>query len=47
VDLESGAVIGIIDPDIDALKDRIAKRYGFEIVDFHFELFGHRGDGEG
>jgi Fur family ferric uptake transcriptional regulator len=42
VDLESGAVIGIIDPDIDALKDRIAKRYGFEIVDYRLELFGYK-----
>jgi Fur family ferric uptake transcriptional regulator len=47
VDLESGQVIGITDPDIDALKERIAKRHGFEIVDFHFELFGRKRDGDG
>lgn len=42
VDLDTGQVIGIIDPDIDALKERIAKRYGYEIADFHLELFGHK-----
>lgn len=48
VDLDSGQVIGITDPDIDALKERIAKRYGYEIEDFHLELFGHKtGKGTG
>lgn len=48
VDLDTGQVIGIIDPDIDALKERIAKRYGYEITDFHLELFGHKqGEGNG
>jgi len=45
VDLDTGQVIGITDPDIDALKDRIAKRHGYEIVDFHLELFGHKAAG--
>ena len=42
VDLETGRVIGIKDPEIDALKDKIAARYGYEVVDFSLEIFGRK-----
>jgi Fur family ferric uptake transcriptional regulator len=48
VDLDSGQVIGISDPEIDELKEKIAKRHGYDIVDFRLELFGRKpGSGEG
>lgn len=48
VDLDSGQVIGISDPEIDELKDKIARRHGYDIVDFRLELFGRKpGSDEG
>jgi Fur family ferric uptake transcriptional regulator len=46
VDVDTGQVIGITDPEIDALKDRIAARHGYEIIDFRLELFGRKPDPE-
>jgi len=47
VDLDTGQVIGITDPEIDLLKQRIAERHGYRIDDFHLELFGRKSAADG
>lgn len=40
IDTQSGKVIEFHDPELDAIKARIAERYGFDIEGHTFELYG-------
>jgi Fur family ferric uptake transcriptional regulator len=40
IDLDSGKVIEFVDPDIEALQDRIAAKLGYKLVGHRLELFG-------
>lgn len=42
IDLQSGAVIEFVDPEIEALQERIAERLGYELRGHRLELFGVR-----
>lgn len=42
IDVESGAVIEFVDPELEALQRQIAERLGFRLVDHRMELFGVR-----
>ena len=39
-DLESGEVIEFVDPEIEILQERIAKRLGYRLMGHKMELFG-------
>lgn len=47
IDVESGAVIEFVDPELEALQRQIAERLGFRLVDHRMELFGVKLDREG
>jgi Fur family ferric uptake transcriptional regulator len=40
IDVNTGAVIEFIDPDIEALQERIAERLGYRLVGHRLELLG-------
>ncbi|MGP3696043.1 Fur family transcriptional regulator [Rhodobacter sp. NSM] len=40
IDVTTGEVIEFVDPDIEALQEKIAARLGFRLVGHRFELFG-------
>lgn len=40
IDMETGRVIEFVDPDIEALQEKIAKRLGYELKGHRLELFG-------
>lgn len=40
IDLQSGEVIEFVDPEIEALQERIAKRLGYKLVGHRLELYG-------
>ncbi len=40
IDLTTGNVIEFVDPDIEELQDRIAKRLGYELRGHKLELYG-------
>jgi len=40
IDLNSGEVIEFVDPDIEALQDKIAKRLGYKLRGHKLELYG-------
>lgn len=42
IDVESGAVIEFVDPELEALQRQVAERLGFRLVDHRMELFGVR-----
>lgn len=42
VDLETGEVIEFQDEELEALKERIARRLGYDLVDHRLELYGKR-----
>ncbi len=42
IDLESGEVIEFQNAELEALKERIAKDMGFELVDHRLELYGRK-----
>src|SRR5919205_3533767 len=44
IDVESGAVIEFVDPELEALQRQIAERLGYRLVDHRMELFGVRLD---
>ncbi|MDD3800333.1 MAG: Fur family transcriptional regulator [Novosphingobium sp.] len=49
IDVETGAVIEFVDPELEALQRQIAERLGFRLVDHRMELFGvkiEREDGD-
>ena len=42
IDLSTGAVIEFVDPEIEALQERIAAKLGYELRGHRLELFGVR-----
>ena len=40
IDMETGAVIEFVDPEIEALQEKIAKRLGYRLVGHRLELLG-------
>lgn len=40
IDLKTGVVIEFHSPEIEALQERIAREYGFKLVDHRLELYG-------
>lgn len=40
IDMRSGRVIEFHSPEIEALQERIAREYGFRLVDHRLELYG-------
>lgn len=40
IDLKTGRVIEFHSPEIEALQERIAREYGFKLVDHRLELYG-------
>ena len=40
IDLNSGEVIEFVDPDIEALQERIAEKLGYELKGHRLELYG-------
>ena len=40
IDMQTGKVIEFIDPEIEALQEKIAKRLGYDLKDHRLELFG-------
>ena len=42
IDLASGEVIEFVDPEIEALQERIAEKLGFELRGHRLELYGVR-----
>ena len=38
--MQTGKVIEFIDPEIEALQEKIAKRLGYDLKDHRLELFG-------
>ncbi|WP_260928306.1 Fur family transcriptional regulator [Novosphingobium sp. 9] len=46
IDVESGAVIEFVDPELEQLQRDIAEKLGFRLVDHRMELYGVRLDRE-
>ncbi len=42
IDLDSGEVVEFTNPEIEALKERIARELGFELIGHRLELYGVR-----
>lgn len=42
IDLESGEVIEFQNAELEALKERIAREMGFELIDHRLELYGRK-----
>jgi Fur family ferric uptake transcriptional regulator len=42
IDMQTGEVIEFVDPEIEALQERIARRLGFELRGHRLELYGVR-----
>jgi Fur family transcriptional regulator, ferric uptake regulator len=42
IDVATGAVIEFVDPEIEALQDRIAARLGYRLIGHRLELLGKR-----
>ena len=42
IDVETGEVIEFIDDELEQLKERIAIKMGYELVDHRLELFGKK-----
>ena len=40
IDVETGAVIEFVDPELEALQRQVAERLGYRLVDHRMELFG-------
>ncbi|MBH0112550.1 transcriptional repressor [Novosphingobium sp. YJ-S2-02] len=47
IDVETGAVIEFVDPELEALQKQVAEKLGFRLVDHRMELFGVRIDRDG
>ncbi|MCH2077388.1 MAG: transcriptional repressor [Rhodobacteraceae bacterium] len=45
IDLSTGEVIEFVDPEIEALQEKIAERLGFELKGHRLELYGKRKNG--
>ena len=42
IDLDTGEVIEFVDPEIEALQDRIAQRLGYRLTGHRLELYGRK-----
>ncbi len=42
LDIDSGEVIEFVDPEVEALQEKIAARLGFELIGHKFELYGKK-----
>ena len=42
IDMHTGEVIEFVDPEIEALQEKIAKKLGYELKDHKLELYGVR-----
>lgn len=42
IDIQTGEVVEFVDPDIEALQERIAARLGFQLKGHRLELYGVR-----
>ena len=42
IDMTTGEVIEFVDPEIEALQERIARRLGYQIVDHRLELYARK-----
>ena len=42
IDMTSGKVIEFVDPDIEALQEKIAERLGYRLIGHRLELYGER-----
>jgi Fur family ferric uptake transcriptional regulator len=40
IDMNSGAVVEFVDPEIEALQTRIAERLGYKLIGHRLELYG-------
>ena len=40
IDMKTGQVIEFVDPEIEELQEKIAKRLGYKLVDHRLELYG-------
>ncbi len=40
IDLKTGEIIEFVDEDIEKLQDKVAAKYGYELVDHKLELYG-------
>lgn len=42
IDVQTGDVIEFVDPEIEALQEKIAEKLGYELVDHRMELYGRK-----
>ena len=42
IDIESGEVIEFIDAELEALKEKVAAKLGYDLVDHRLELYGRK-----
>ncbi|MEL0089019.1 MAG: Fur family transcriptional regulator [Rhodospirillales bacterium] len=42
IDIESGEVIEFVDAELEALKEKVAARLGYDLVDHRLELYGRK-----
>ena len=42
IDIESGEVIEFMNEELEAMKERVARELGYELVDHRLELFGRK-----
>ena len=40
IDVKSGEIIEFVDEEIEKLQEKVAKKYGYELVDHKLELYG-------
>ena len=40
IDLKTGEIIEFVDEDIEKLQNKVAEKYGYELVDHKLELYG-------
>ena len=40
IDIKSGEIIEFVDEEIEKLQEKIAKKYGYQLVDHKLELYG-------
>jgi len=45
IDIETGEVIEFIDEELEAMKERVAQRLGYDLVDHRLELYGRKRKG--
>ena len=42
IDINSGEIIEFVDKEIEILQNKVAKRFGYELVDHKLELYGSK-----